>query len=89
MADNFARTRMVLLYGTLTLTLEGNARYFYQVIQLNDGRVCSGCGGPEANIKLWSLDSGQAEMTITGHTGLICCIGQLSDGRICSASLNG
>ena len=52
--------------------------------RLADGRICS--GSDDGHIKIWNLESGICEVTLTGHTSSVNVIIQLRDNRRCSAS---
>ena len=41
------------ILGNCEITFEGHTNYIYSVIQLKDGRICSGDG--DGKIKLWTL----------------------------------
>ena len=57
------------------------------VIQLADGRICS--GGGDRSIKVWNPSSGEASVkTFTGHTDDIYCLPSLSDKTVCSGSFD-
>jgi len=42
------------ILGNCEITFEGHTNYIYSVIQLKDGRICSGDSG--GKIKLWTLN---------------------------------
>lgn len=59
----------------------------WSLMQLRDGRVCSGSAG--RRIKLWNLSTGACEKTLEGHTAWAVSLTQLNDGRLCSGSYDG
>lgn len=70
--------------NAIEITLNGHTSSIRQVLQLQDGRLCS--WSYDRTIKLWNLASGVCELTMTGHTAGISCAIQLFDDRICSGS---
>ena len=54
------------------------------VIQLMDGRICSGSW--DKTIRVWNAVSGVCEKVLQGHTNSVMSVIQLMDGRICSGS---
>ena len=53
-----------------------------QVIQLLDGRICS--GSYDKQLIIWNVNMGTIEHTLLGHDGSVRCLTQLADGRIVS-----
>jgi WD40 repeat protein len=79
---------IVCIYNMDTNVIEtimkGHTKYVVDVIQLEDGRLCS-CSY-DRSIKLWDIGSGVCNLTIDGHTSGVTCVIQLLDGRLCSGS---
>jgi WD40 repeat protein len=42
------------ILGNCEITFEGHTNFIFSVIQLKDGRICS--GGRDGKIKLWTLN---------------------------------
>jgi WD40 repeat protein len=64
--------------------MKGHTRLISDIIQLEDDRICS-CSD-DKTIKIWSIESGQCELTLKGHTSFVLCVMQLIDRRLCSYS---
>jgi WD40 repeat protein len=56
------------------------------LIQLSDGRLCSGAGSLDCIIRIWNSESGACETLLTGHASYVLSLIQLRDGRVCSGS---
>jgi WD40 repeat protein len=54
------------------------------VIQLSDGRVCS--GSSDKTIRIWHTATDASKSDLTGHTDSVYSLIQLSNGRLCSGS---
>jgi WD40 repeat protein len=55
------------------------------VIQLSDGRVCS--GSADNTIKVWNCSSGECLKTLSGHTYAVWCLLALNNhNNLCSGS---
>ena len=78
--DKEVRIAPVTLSGS---TLSGHDGEVWSVIQLRDGRVCS--GSADSTLKIWNLLTGEAEKTLSGH-GYVWSVIELRDGRMCSGS---
>ena len=72
------------LEGKCAMTLTGHTMCVWCVMQLADGRVCS--GSHDTTIKIWDVGTGACAMTLTGHTDYVRIVMQLADGRVCSGS---
>ena len=46
--------KYIHILGNCEITFEGHTNCVYSVIQLKDGRICS--GGDDGKIKLWTLN---------------------------------
>jgi WD40 repeat protein len=79
--------KSINIYNMITCdteTLLGHTATLYEVIQLEDGRICS-CS-EDMSIKVWSVDKKECLLSIVGHTGFVCVVLQLLDRRLCSGS---
>jgi 3-deoxy-D-manno-octulosonate 8-phosphate phosphatase KdsC-like HAD superfamily phosphatase len=80
--------------GTCERTLSGHIKIdidvvsrtvgVISVIQLSDGRLAS--GSSDNTVKIWNVDNGTCERTLSGHSEAVHILIQLSDGRLASAS---
>jgi WD40 repeat protein len=75
---------MVVLSSYYELELLGHADTVCAIIQLTDGRLCT--GSDDNTIKLWNLASGECESTLVGHSRSVSAIVQYSSTHICSGS---
>ena len=66
------------------MTLTGHSDWVTSVIQLSDGKVCS--GSFDKTVKIWDLTTGRCVMTLKGHCDSVRSVIQLSDGKVCSGS---
>jgi len=53
------------------------------VIQLKDGRIAS--SSYDGTIKIWSIQSGECELTLSGHTGSVWGPIECTNGTIATA----
>jgi WD40 repeat protein len=74
----------LLRYGKLN-TIVGYTDYVNYLIQLMDGRLCS--GSDDSTIKIWSIETGVCELSINAQYAV--SLVQLRNGSICSGDLNG
>jgi WD40 repeat protein len=50
------------------------------VCVMNDGRVVSGSN--DKTIKIWNPESGECDITLTGHTSEVTSVCVMNDGRV-------
>jgi len=81
-SHKFLLTKCLLFSRVCEKTLTGHSNVVVSVIQLSDGRLCSGSN--DETIKIWNLTSGYCEQTLTGHSSIVysviqyySCLGSL------------
>jgi hypothetical protein len=64
----------------LAMTLTGHAGRVWAVAVTADGRLAVS-GGRDRTLRLWNLDTGEAERTLIGHAGRVWTVAVTADGR--------
>jgi WD40 repeat protein len=72
--------------GENTLTLVGHTDTVYCVVQLGDGRLCS--GSHDSTAKVWDKDTRACNLTINAESGVLS-LAILTNGRVCCGLVNG
>lgn len=62
------------------------SRSVYDVFQLQDGRICS--YSRDYHIDIWSIETGQCDITIRVYNECANYVIQLMDGRLCTKSID-
>ena len=80
--DAFIKEKDWLFKGIKDVTVRGHITIVWSIIQLVDGRICT--GSDDKTMKIWM--DGNCTMTLTGHSEAVKSVIQLTNFNLCSGS---